>query len=105
MVAATCRFMVFINTVQLIFPAGLYAFPLLVRGCPAGDPELKCTCNANSTLPAVILASVQVPVCVDPDMVDVFLKNINEIIAIKKEVDSEDNIIASDFKWRERDQS
>lgn len=41
----------------------------------------------------------------DPDVVDVFLKNINKIIAIKKEVDSEDNIIVSDFKWSERDQS
>lgn len=41
----------------------------------------------------------------DPDVVDAFLKNIDEIIAIKKEVDSENNIMVSDFKWSERDQS
>ncbi len=40
----------------------------------------------------------------DPDVVDVFLENIDEIIKIKSEVDSGENVTLSDFTCSERDQ-
>jgi len=39
----------------------------------------------------------------DPDVVDVFLENIDEIIKIKSEVDSGKNVSLSDFTCSERD--
>ncbi len=40
----------------------------------------------------------------DPDVVDVFLKNIDEVIKIKNEVDSAENMSMSDFTYSDRDQ-
>ncbi len=40
----------------------------------------------------------------DPDVVDVFIENIDEIINIKSEVDSGENVTLSDFTRSERDQ-
>lgn len=39
----------------------------------------------------------------DPDLVDIFLKNIEEIIRIKKEVDSPEDLPSASFVWSERD--
>ncbi len=41
----------------------------------------------------------------DPDMVDVFLKHIDEILEIKAEVDKTETVFLSDFSWSERDQA
>ena len=40
----------------------------------------------------------------DPEVTDVFLKNIKEIKKIKNEVDSMENIDLTNFSWSERDQ-
>ncbi len=40
----------------------------------------------------------------DPQIVDVFLDNIDEIVKIKNETDFSKNIALSEFKWSERDQ-
>jgi putative two-component system response regulator len=40
-----------------------------------------------------------------PDIVDVFLENINKIIKIKTEVDSIGNVSLADFAWSERDRA
>ena len=40
-----------------------------------------------------------------PDIVDVFLENIDEISAIKAEVDKEEIVSLADFTWSERDRS
>jgi len=40
----------------------------------------------------------------NPEVVNVFLENIDEIIEIKSEVDHLDNVNISDFTWSERDQ-
>ncbi|MDY6854987.1 MAG: HD domain-containing protein [Thermodesulfobacteriota bacterium] len=39
----------------------------------------------------------------DPDLVDVFMKNIDEILSIKAEVDLKEGISTDDFTWSERD--
>ena len=39
----------------------------------------------------------------DPDVVDVFMENIDEILKIKKEVDYAEGVSLSDFAWSERD--
>lgn len=39
----------------------------------------------------------------DPDIVDVFIKNIKEITRIKKEVDSQEDLPSMSFIWSERD--
>ena len=39
----------------------------------------------------------------DPELVDIFLENIDEIQNIKLDVGSEKNISLSDFVWSERD--
>lgn len=41
----------------------------------------------------------------DPDLVDVFLENIDEFLAIKKEVSSTKDISPARFVWSERDQA
>ncbi|RZB30640.1 MAG: putative two-component system response regulator [Desulfobacteraceae bacterium Eth-SRB1] len=41
----------------------------------------------------------------DPDMTDVFLENIDEILKIKSEIDSAEDVAQSDFVLSERDQS
>ncbi len=40
----------------------------------------------------------------DPDVVDVFLENIDEFVKIKEGVDSSEDMSLSDFIWSERDQ-
>jgi putative two-component system response regulator len=39
----------------------------------------------------------------DPDVVDVFMENLDEILKIKKEVDYAEGVSLSDFAWSERD--
>lgn len=41
--------------------------------------------------------------CFDPQIVDIFLDNIDEIVEIVNEIDSSKNISISDFIWSERD--
>lgn len=41
----------------------------------------------------------------DPDVVDVFLENIDEILKIKSEVGFAEDVAKSDFVWSERDQA
>ncbi|MBU1627296.1 HD domain-containing protein [bacterium] len=41
----------------------------------------------------------------DPEITDIFLANIEEIIKIKAEVNPEDLVPARDFKWSERDEA
>lgn len=40
-----------------------------------------------------------------PDLVDVFLDNLDEVIAIKNEVNSSGNVSLADFAWSERDRA
>ena len=39
----------------------------------------------------------------DPDLVDIFMKNIDEILSIKEEMDSKEVVSTFDFTWSERD--
>ena len=41
----------------------------------------------------------------DPGIVEVFLDNVDEICAIKNEIDTENTTAVTDFTWSERDQS
>lgn len=41
----------------------------------------------------------------DPDVTDVFLENIDEILKIKSEAGSAEDVARSDFVWSERDQA
>lgn len=41
----------------------------------------------------------------DPDVVDIFLANMDEILKIKKEVGMSEDVSLSDFSWSERDQA
>ncbi len=41
----------------------------------------------------------------DPDVVEVFLEHIDEVLAIKKDVDTKEDTSSSNFTWSERDQN
>jgi len=41
----------------------------------------------------------------DPDVVEVFLEHIDEVLAIKKDVDIKEDTSSSNFTWSERDQN
>lgn len=70
-------------------------FDALISKRPYKDPyPLEVVCNIISNERGKHF---------DPQIVDIFLDNIDEIVTIKNEVDSSKNIALSDFLWSERD--